>query len=103
MLKLNVPETSNTKIKVSLNGTIYTFHFKYNTKDERWYIDILLFERVIASSLKIVPEQDLLKFVSKTVLDGSLFPLKLKKTDEPLGRNNFGIGKEYELVYFPPV
>lgn len=100
MLILNTPESADTNIPVSLGGVLYDFHYKYNGTSECWYVDLYLNNQLLVGSLKLVEGTlPLMKYNLAEFNHGQLIVVKFKKTEEPCGRHNLGIGKDYSLVY----
>ena len=99
MIRIKVPSTPNTEIQVPLDGRLYDLHFTYNNTTKRWYLSIYYNGSLIAGSLKVVEYVNLINKVNPAVLDGGLYVVKFQQTEEPCSRDNFGIGKAYELVY----
>lgn len=103
MLKIPVPDSANATTKVSLAGTTYDFKFEYFEPpgvQGAYYLTILLNGVIIISGLKLLENVALLKKYDIPEFDhGELIVLKLKDTTDPVGRNNIGFGKPYELIY----
>lgn len=100
-LKINIPESAWSEQSVSLSGINYRFVFTFNGRDERWRLSIYIGNTAVIEGVKILENQALL---SQYLLDdfnhGELFCIRLKKDGLPVGRNNFGLGKAYELIYY---
>lgn len=100
-LSINIPDTPWSRQNISLAGKTYRFTFTYNERSKRWYLEISLGSKTIISSVKIIEGVDL---IGRYVLDdfdhGKLFCAPQKQTSDTVGRDNFGIGKDYELFYF---
>jgi len=102
MLKINVPDTPNSIVPVTLGGLSYQFKFYYisRIKNPSYYLDIYYNNQKVVTGLKMVEGVPLLKKYALLDFDhGELVVFKMKQTDEPLGRDNFGNGKAYELLY----
>lgn len=105
MYKIKVPSTPYATMSVALGKKTYELTFRYHQlSDEeygRWYLDISYNGTVLITSLKMMENVSLLRKYAIPELEGvNLFLVKLKNTDEPCSRDNFGLGKAYELVYF---
>ena len=100
MLKIVVPEGSETEAKVSLGDVTYTFIYKYNSTSESYHLDIYLDTVPVITSVRLCAGALLLR---KHALDefshGDLMVIKYRETSDPVNRSNLGIGKPYELVY----
>lgn len=100
-LKINIPDSSNAVPKVSLGGITYDFHFYTNRIDGKYHLDIYLDGVLLQGSLKLLENVFILqKYVIPDFSHGDLFLAKLKDTSELPGRDNIGVGKPYELIYF---
>lgn len=98
MIQFPVTENGNSSHDVTLSGRIYTFSYKYNTRNGRVYLSIFLDGTPLISGLRLVafglPIQiyDLPDFPPI-----QLFVGMLNNGDEPtLG--NIGINKNYSLI-----
>lgn len=102
MLRLNIPTVSYAKQEVSLGGFKYDFVYSYNEYDGRWRIDIYYNEELIVPGLAIMEDSSIIRFRYDVpeFSHGDLQCRKVLDTKESVGRNNLGIGKEYELIYF---
>lgn len=100
-LKINVPESAWSEQSVSLNGINYRFVFTFNGRDERWRLSIYIGNTAVIEGLKILENQALLgQYLLDDFNHGELFCFRMKEDGLPVGRNNFGLGKAYELVYY---
>jgi hypothetical protein len=100
-LSLPVSQASWSTQNISLSGTDYTFIYSYNTRDERWRFDIYLNEEPVILGIKIVENQIFLgKYLLPDFNHGDIACLRVKDDGLPVGRDNLGIDKSYELVYF---
>lgn len=103
MLKIPVPDSANATIKVTLAGITYDFKFEYfepPTRQGSYYLTILLDGVIIIAGLKLLENVAILKKYDIPEFDhGQLIVLKLKDTSDPVGRDNLGFGKPYELIY----
>lgn len=99
-LTIFVPDTSWSRQLVSLDGKSYIFEISYNERSTRWYIDISLSGTEVINSIKALENINMTGRYNLIDFDhGELFCVNLKKTSDPVGRDNFGIGKDYELIY----
>jgi hypothetical protein len=101
MLLLPVLESSWTSQNISLGGLDYEFIFSYNTRDSRWRFDIYLEGEPVVLGIKVVENQMFLrKYILPLFNHGDIACLRLKNDGLPVGRNNLGQGRSYELIYF---
>lgn len=99
-VSITIPDTAWSRQVVSLSGSSYVFETRYNERSSRWYINITLGGVSVINSLKVVENVNLTgRYLLDNFNDGNLFCIKIKETAEPAGRDNFGIGKDYELWY----
>lgn len=100
-LKINVPDSPSAIPTVALGGINYEFEFSYSDRTQRYSIDIRLGGNILISGLKVIEDTSLTSKYDLPLFDhGQLFIVKLKDSFEPAGRDNFGIGKAYELLYY---
>lgn len=99
-LKITIPDTSWSSQLVSLSGKSYIFEISYNERSTRWYINITLSGEEVINSLKAIESVNMTGRYNLINFDhGELFCVRFKQTSDPVGRDNFGVGKDYELVY----
>lgn len=87
---------------VLLAGTTYNLLFKFNDSDKSWYMTIRDSQKnSLVSGIKIMPNQNLtLPYSYLNIFpDGDIWCLRLKNDFKPIGRDNLGINKTYELVW----
>ena len=100
---LPTPITANETQRVSLNNILYDITYRYNTRDERWRIDLAVQGETFVTGIKVMENQLLLgQFLLSEYIQGELFCVRNEDDDNPVGRDNFGLGKAYELLYLTP-
>jgi hypothetical protein len=100
-LSLPVPDAAWSSQGITLGGKDYTFTFSYNTKDSRWRFDISLGGVVVIAGVKVMENQSLLsRYILEDFDHGDILCMRFKDDDLPVGRDNLGLGKPYELIYF---
>lgn len=101
MLRIPVP-TPNTSQVVSLGGVAYNFVFNFNYFDDKWRISIYQNEEPVQLNMKVTEPKSLIRVRTTPVnfSHGDLQVHQRKTTSNPCGIDNFGIDKEYELLYF---
>lgn len=101
MLVIPTPNESYADVKVSLNGETFIFTYRFNSRSERWKLDIadsLGYD--VCNGLTIVENQDLTTYISQLdVLGGMLFTIKTRAGDDRIGRDNLGAGKTHQIMY----
>jgi hypothetical protein len=96
-----VPSQSLAKYRVPLNGLSYIFVFRFNGRDERWYFDLYSDEEeLLKGGVKVMENQSLLKRYLIDNFNGDIICEKVSQGDSFVGRDNLGIDKDYELVYY---
>lgn len=104
MLKIPVPESSYGDIEVALGGQTYTFTFRFNERGfdgGNWKLDIYNQDSsVVQYGLTMVDGSSPMSFFKVTDFDhGYIFIGRTFETSRKCTRDNFGIGKDYELYY----
>lgn len=101
-LKINIPANSWSEQPVTLNGEVYRFVFSFNQRDERWRLDIFLGSEVVVRGVKILPHQWLVSnpYSPTNFQHGDLVCIRMKNDNSPVGYDNLGFNKAYELVYY---
>ena len=97
--RIDTPDTAYSTQTVTLNKVSYQLKFKYSARFDRWSIS--LYSRKgepILVEERAIPRQEFLRPNDKiSLLQGYLFIDSL--SDTPITRDNFGLGKEHNLVY----
>jgi hypothetical protein len=100
-LRIPIPDSAWSEQDVSLGGINYTFTFSYNSRDSRWRFDLTINEVVVISGIKVVENQFFLERYALSGFDhGDIACIRSEEDGKDVGRDNFGIDKSYELVYF---
>lgn len=101
MLRIPIPDSAFASERITLNGQTYVFVFRYNSRQERWKLDIQdAFEEPIKNGLTLVENMSITGHLSlPDEFGGDLYCVKLLAGEDRLGRDNVGIGKTHELVY----
>lgn len=82
-----------------LDGTTYRLTFRWNVREEAWYMDIATFDdTLIAGGLKMVTNQDISRrFRAKGAPKGAIFILGESIYADKPGRND--LGKRVKILY----
>lgn len=97
---LPTPTTANETHRVSLNNTLYDLTYTFNLRDSRWRISLSLQGETFISGIKVMENQLLLEqFVLEEFITGDIFCVRNKDDGDPVGRDNLGLNKAYELLY----
>ena len=102
MNRINIPTISYSEKRVSLNSKTFFFTYEFNDRTSRWYLSISDQDNnPIHNGMALVEDGPITLHLSELneALGGFLFIVQQRETDQPCGRNNLGVGKDYELVY----
>jgi hypothetical protein len=100
-LSISIPDSAWSSQSITLGGSDYNITLTWNDRDSRWRFSLLQDEVSIVSGIKLVENQSLLsRYILPDFLHGDIFVLRSKQDGQFVGRDNLGIGKAYELVYF---
>lgn len=100
-LSLPVPNSSWSSQNITLGGLDYTFEFSFNSRDDRWRFDIYLEDEPVILGIKIMENQFFLRnYILPDFDHGDIVCVRSKDDGSPVGRDNLGQGKPYELIYF---
>lgn len=106
MATLFVPTTPGLPFytqKTRLDGVDYILEFRYNQREDRWYLSISDSEEIpILTGLKLVCNWPLLHSYQydPRVPPGELMAIDLSGDDTPPGLNELGDGLRVQLTYF---
>lgn len=101
ILRIPTPTSAWGEEVLNLSGLRYRFIFRFNDKDEAWRLSIYRNQDVVIINEKLVVGQPVRMSTQIELFShGVLCVKKIKETTENLGRNNFGLDKDYELVYY---
>ena len=101
---IKVPDSAYSDSEVTLSGKTYIFTFKFNSRNSSWYLDLKDSDGdIILAGIKIMPNQNLtgryISTTSENFPDGNLWCFRALNDFSPIGRDNFGLGKTYELTF----
>lgn len=95
------PVTTYSEQRISLGGIDYRFIFRYNRREGRWRFDIFEDETAIALGIKVMENQNLTeRYLLDRFSHGNLYCVRSFETEEEVSRDNFGVDKAYELLYY---
>lgn len=99
-LRIPVSDTAWSENNFSLGGQNYTFEFLINSRDSRWRFNIYLNDEPVIEGIKVVENQLFLsQYNLESFSHGDIGCFRMKSDYSPVGRNNLGIDKSYELLY----
>lgn len=103
MLVIPPPKSSyDVKPKISIRGTTYKLEYRWNSRTNRWKLDIEDTESgTVLNGVTLIEQTDLTSHFRSKGFDWEGFFLISPNTDTnlPLGRDNFGSEKDYELLF----
>ena len=102
-LQIKVEDNPYQEKLVSLNSNSLFLTLSYNTRDNRWYFNIVDRNSLdVISGVKILPSQDLTgKYISVTTLiGGNIYCVDTKSSGDDITRDNFGTDKQFQLWYY---
>lgn len=101
MLFINNSNTPYSEQRVILGNSIHTFIFKYNSRNESWYLTLLdsSGQNEILSGIKLEPNQALTNRYILEDFSGILVCLRVNNDYSPLSLDNLGRGKAYRLAW----
>ena len=101
-VSLSVPNIANTIQTTQVDGVVLGIKYVFMERTKEWVMSIYTNEGVpIIQGAKIQPNIDLFgKYAFDELPDGVFVCAKVDKTDEPLGRDNFGKRKSYRMLFF---
>lgn len=86
---------------VTLSGKSYKINIRWNTRTRGWYIAIRDSNNLAVTAFeKLSPNQPVIFDNREIFPDGNLTVVSYVLQDlSPMGRDNFGSGRDYELMY----
>lgn len=102
---LRIEDSSYQIQRVNLNNTIYNVQLSFNSRDSGWYLDLFDINLNPILQSKKLQWGSLVskKYILPQMVGGDLYIFKTQIINEPLGRDNFGEDKLYQLVYLTDV
>lgn len=100
--QIKVEDSAYQEKLITLNGNSIFITFNFNTRDQRWYFDLVDRNNIdIISGVKILPSTNLTgKYLyTSSILGGSLYCANLKNDGIDVTRDNFGTDKQFQLWY----
>lgn len=91
-------------IRTTLDGADYTLNFRYNTREQRWYMDIYDSEEVaLLLGIKILCQSPIARFQQDSygLFPGLMFAISGTTDQSPPLYGELGPNKRVQLVYYP--
>jgi len=101
-VKIKIENNTYFEQDVVLSGQSLLLELKFNTSDEAWYLTVSdPSSNPIMAGLKIMPNQNITGRYPylEGLPSGNIWCLRVQQSKEPLGRDNLGFDKIYELVW----
>ncbi|WP_400217233.1 phage baseplate plug protein [Escherichia coli] len=99
---INIPDADWSVQKVILGGQTFNIEMKYKERTKRWYLTLINSDgEILLSEKKCLNQMFITEPYVITGFDGGLFVERVYGDDTYPTRDNFGVGKEFELKYFP--
>ena len=101
MKRIPVPNVSYSDVEVTLDGSTYTFTYRFNERSNRWKVDITDVDgEYVVKGLTIVEEfSPTAHLTLGNFAEGLLYVGTPDNTKAPVGFDNFGIDKTYEMIF----
>ncbi|AXN57384.1 structural protein [Erwinia phage Tian] len=97
-----VPDSEWSTQTVTLDKIPFLIELRFKSRQERWYLTIKDTDgNILISEVKCVPNTTLTGRYGLPEIYGDIFVERFYGSSEYPTRNNFGIGKEFGLVYQP--
>lgn len=103
MIAIDLGESANSLVDITLGGQSYVFHAVHNSVNDRMYLSISQRGRTLIRGLKLLPRVSLLKkHRPEEFSHGELMIMvNTKDAKKRCTLGNIGLDKEYTLIYIP--
>lgn len=102
-LRIKVEDSTYQEKLITLNSNSIFITISFNTRDSRWYFDLVDRNGLdLLSGVKILAPQNLTsKYIdTNSILGGNLYCVNTKGNGEDITRDNFGTDKQFQLWYY---
>lgn len=102
-LQIKVEDTPYQEKLITLNSNSLFLTLSYNTRDARWYFDIVDRNSLdVITGVKVLPTQNLTgKYINvNTLIAGNIYCVDTKVSGQDVTRDNFGTDKQFQLWYY---
>ena len=92
----------SSEVTVTLSGNAYNLETIWNTRAQGWYMAVSDKDKnLIIDFERITANQQIVSQNRENFPDGQLIAYPIRTApDEVMGRDNFGVGKSFEVWYF---
>lgn len=100
-LTIPTPEGPDVVQRINLEGVVYDFRYRWNTRSEAWYLYVALTGEDYSFKIKLTTGHDLLNpyRYSESCPPGSLYVVDVLKTFGRPTRDSLGADKRFRLMY----
>jgi hypothetical protein len=101
-IQIKVEDHSYQEKLVTVGGNSVNITFTFNTRDSRWYFDLVDRNGIdIVSGVKILPSQNLTgHYLDVTsIIGGNFYCANTRSNREDITRDNFGTDKQFQFWY----
>lgn len=96
-----VPDADWSTQVVTLGDSVFVIELKYKARNKRWYMTLRDTDNnILLAEKKCVPTELLTGLYDIEGLYGDIYVERVYGNSAYPSRDNFGIGKEFELRYF---
>lgn len=101
VLNVPIPDGPDAVARVNLDGVVYDFRFRWNSRSECWYLYIGPTGEDYTMKVKLLTGQELLKpyKYKPSSPQGDLMLIDTLKLYGRAGRDNLGQNKRFRLIY----
>lgn len=99
MIFYSVPNEASSTFTININNEVYNIDLRWMDRTQAWYITISKNTIFIVTNMKIIPNVNITRRDPTLLPDGILIVSSKNPVSKNIGRDNFGSGKDYELIY----
>jgi hypothetical protein len=100
-ISFNVPNSPHTSYLTTIENETFRFVFRWSTRAEVWHLDIFASDGTsLTRGAKLVPDTPLLTTIDTRAPEGWLVVINNTSNQDVPSRENIGVGKDFELMYF---
>tara|TARA_R110000850_G_scaffold30106_1_gene82909 strand:+ start:427 stop:771 length:345 start_codon:yes stop_codon:yes gene_type:complete len=102
-IQIKVEDATYQERLVTLNSNSLFFTLTYNTRNSRWYFEIVDRNNIdVISGVKVLPAQNLTsKYISvNSLIGGNIYCVDTKFSGQDITRDNFGTDRQFQLWYY---
>lgn len=100
MLQIPVTESGNSEFDVAIAGIIYTFYFKYNTRNQRLYVTISNPDGEVLTEMRLIENlYTTAQYPHVALPDGEFAVGSLTDVGGFATLGNTGINEDFTFVY----